>query len=192
MPEALITFILFFFVFVVLAINIISLFQTKGSLLKVAGLIIVFTIFFTGSSIFWTKDVAYDTETIKHLEFGWPVPFDIQNQERFDPPFPFSMGSAREVPSDFLWNNFFGSVVINAVLWGAGLFSLALFFRKAGIVVRPLTFKVTLITIVTLIIVVISASFIYLKILEWRNPGINSPVVPLGGGTQLLPVPSIR
>lgn len=174
--------VIFFFGLLILGINIIRIFQTKGSLLKAAVLIIFFAVLFTQSSIFWTRDIAYNVAIIKPLEYGWPISFHFVDHP---------MKEIWQAPVTF-WNNFFGSVVINAILCGAGLFSLAHFFRKAGIVVRPLTFKVTLITIVTLIVVIISASFIYLKIFEWRNPGINSTVVPLGGGNHLLPVPAIR
>lgn len=159
-----------------LAIKIVHILNTKGSTLKAMTLVMFFAVLFTISSISWTKDTAYDTETIKHLEFGWPVPFEMQNQERFDPPFPFLMGSAREVPSDFLWKNFFGSIFINTVLWGVGLFSLAFFFLKAGIVLRPPTLKVIFITIVTLIVAMMSLVFVTFKIYTWKNPGIDSPI----------------
>ncbi|MDO8604755.1 MAG: hypothetical protein Q7K40_05190 [bacterium] len=180
MPEALITFILFIFILAFLTINIIGIFQTKGSVLKVAGLIIVFALFFTGSSIFWADDATYRFDVIKPLENGWPIPFsfvDHPMKELWAPPV-------------IVWNNFFGSAIINAILWGVGLFSLALFFRKAGIVVRPPTFKVTLIAIVTLIVVIISASFISLKILEWRNPGIYMPITPMVRHVIPTPIPS--
>ncbi|AKM78703.1 MAG: hypothetical protein UY31_C0070G0007 [Candidatus Wolfebacteria bacterium GW2011_GWE1_48_7] len=58
---------------------------------KVALYLLIFAMLFTASSLFWTTDTAYDTETITHLKFGWPIPFMMQDQRYFNPPFPYVM-----------------------------------------------------------------------------------------------------
>lgn len=74
---------------------------------------VFFALLFTLSSLFWTKDVAYDVETIKHLEFGWPIPFDIQSQEMYDPPFPYYMDFAWGSYHHLVSKNFYLSFIIN-------------------------------------------------------------------------------
>lgn len=74
---------------------------------------ILFAFFFTISSLFWTTDIAYDRETLQHLEFGWPIPFDIQNQDRYEPPFPWEMGFGYEMSDYYIKENFYLSLFIN-------------------------------------------------------------------------------
>lgn len=87
----------------------------KNNFLTGAVASIVFALLFTLSSLFWTKDVAYDVETIKHLEFGWPIPFDIQSQEMYDPPFPYHMYFAWESYHHLISKNFYISFIINFI-----------------------------------------------------------------------------
>lgn len=65
--------------------------QSTDISFKEIGYLTLLALLLTISSLFWTKDIAYDRATLKHLEFGWPMAFIIQNQERFDPPFPRAM-----------------------------------------------------------------------------------------------------
>lgn len=74
---------------------------------------LIFAFFFTISSLFWTTDIAYDTETIQHLEFGWPIAFDVQNQDRYDPPFPWEMVFGYEMSGYYIKENFYLSFIIN-------------------------------------------------------------------------------
>ncbi len=111
---------LFFFIVCMLLLFLDMLkMQEKGFTIisTVVGTILI-AILFTGSSIFWTKDIAYDTETIQHLEFGWPVSFYVQNQDMLDPPFPYEMnfyaGSIRWGATEgFIKKNFYTSLAIN-------------------------------------------------------------------------------
>lgn len=81
----------------------------------------IIALLLTISSLFWTKDIAYDRDTLKHLEFGWPISFVIQNQERFEPPFPYAMTFGWELSSNtegqpavqVVWKNGFASFAIN-------------------------------------------------------------------------------
>lgn len=93
--------------------------EKKRTGYKVIIYLLLFAVFFTASSIFWTTDIAYDTETITHLEFGWPIPFEAQDQSFYNPPFPYPMRadlsgySSRGV---FVWGNFLVSIDINFIL----------------------------------------------------------------------------
>ncbi len=86
---------------------------------------------FTWSSIFWTEDIAYNTETITHLEFGWPFPFEVQDQSRFDPPFPYPMSWTLGNPTVFKGIAFFASLGVNLfilfILWYGITLALSLF-----------------------------------------------------------------
>lgn len=85
---------------------------------KVALSLLILAMLFTASSLFWTTDIAYDAETITHLEFGWPIPFMVQDQRYFDPPFPYAMGanlSGMSGGTAFIWGKFLSSVGINFI-----------------------------------------------------------------------------
>lgn len=81
--------------------------------------LLIFAALFTASSLFWTTDIAYDTETITHLEFGWPISFGVQDLSFYNPPFPYPMHadfgghSGRGV---FIGENFIFSSIINFIL----------------------------------------------------------------------------
>ena len=113
-------------------LNIITVLLMKniiknGTVLALGALII------TISSLFWTTDIAYDTETIQHLEFGWPIAFEVQDQSRFDPPFPYPMNFGLGNPATFRWGAFmasFGLVfLILAFIWRVSMFMLRIFRR---------------------------------------------------------------
>jgi len=99
---------------------------------------LVLAVLFTISSLFWTKDTAYDVKTIKQLEFGWPFPFIVQNQEKFDPPFPHKMlfgwelsAHALEQPAvKIIWGNAFSSAIFNFFTLFAVLHAFTLFKRR--------------------------------------------------------------
>lgn len=78
---------------------------------------------FTASSLFWTADTAYDSENLQHLEFGWPIPFWVQNQSKFEPPFPWEMyfgyelsGSFEYLANKVILNKLFLSLALNSLL----------------------------------------------------------------------------
>jgi hypothetical protein len=99
---------------------------------------VVFASLITVSSLFWTKDTAYGIESIKHLEYGWPVPFVVQNQDRFDPPFPYLMRFAWELSSNspnqlaqnIKWKNFVASITINFFIASAGMWLFSWLIRR--------------------------------------------------------------
>lgn len=97
-------------------------------------LVVAFAFVLTMSSLFWTKDIAYDTETIKHLGFGWPFSFYVQDQSRFDPPFPYPMRVSMGNPSTFQGVPFAKSFGINllivTVLWYCSKYFFANFRRS--------------------------------------------------------------
>jgi len=98
-------------------LTIVKMYKYRKSHFLISSIVgsLFFAFFFTLSSLFWTTDIAYDTETIQHLEFGWPVPFDIQNQDRFEPPFPYEMIYGHEVSGYFITENFYLSLLINFI-----------------------------------------------------------------------------
>jgi hypothetical protein len=90
----------------------------KKATYKVIVYLSIFAVLFTASSLFWTTDIAYDIETITHLEFGWPIPFRIQDLSVYNPPFPYPMradfaGYSRG--GVFVWENFIFSIIINFI-----------------------------------------------------------------------------
>jgi len=74
---------------------------------------ILFSGIFTISSLLWTTDIAYDEETLQHLEFGWPISFYVQNQSRYEPPYPYKAIFGYEMSDTFLAKNFLLSFLIN-------------------------------------------------------------------------------
>lgn len=112
-----------------------------NTLIKTIMYISIIALLFTISSLFWTKDTAYDRATLRHLEFGWPIPFVIQNQDRFDPPFPYAMPFGWALSSNtegqpvvqVVWKNSFASFAINFFVALIGWFlSSSLLGRKWG------------------------------------------------------------
>ena len=92
--------------------------EKKKAKYKVIVYVLIFAVFFTASSLFWTTDIAYDTETITHLEFGLPIPFAVQNLSFYNPPFPYPMGvdiSGHSPRGVFMRENFIFSIIINFI-----------------------------------------------------------------------------
>jgi hypothetical protein len=174
-----IIFTFFFFIHAVLAINILHIFQAKGSKVKVAGLIIVFATVFTQSSIFWTTDTSFDRNLIKPLETGWPIPFHYE---------PHPMQEVWE-PSSTSGSNFTYSVLINSSLWAAVFFLLANIFRKYGVVAKLLSLRLILLGFISLIVVIIGMNIIGIKLSRLNNPRMNNPVVLPPSFTRPTPSP---
>lgn len=57
------------------------------------------------SSAHWTHAVVNSKEDQRHVQFGWPVKYITQNQEKWDPPYPYSLGMTFGVSSDTNWTN---------------------------------------------------------------------------------------
>lgn len=80
---------------------------------------------FTTATLFLTQDTAGTRDSIKSLQFGWPLPFLTQNQERLEPPLPRKMMFAWDLstntpgyPANRLdWYRFVGSVAMNYALF---------------------------------------------------------------------------
>ena len=98
--------------------------RPKGMAFKITIHLSMIALFFTMSSLFWTTDIAYDRDTLKHLEFGWPISFVMQNQEMYEPPFPYEMVfgwdlayiSENPPPHQIIWKNCLASFAINFFL----------------------------------------------------------------------------
>lgn len=84
----------------------------RGSVPRTIHLPLV-ALLLTVSSLFWTTDVAYDRESLQHLEFGWPLPFVLQNREMLDPPFPQAM--------HFGWTSAYHQLLVGRALASLGL-----------------------------------------------------------------------
>ena len=99
---------------------------------------LVLALLFTISSIFWTTDMAHDADTLKRLEFGWPFPYLIQNQEKFEPPFPHEMFFAWEVSSNspdrpamqLVLKNLVASIFLNFLVVSVGWRMISPFIRR--------------------------------------------------------------
>ena len=106
---------------VIFAIGSMTSLRPGGMSFKRITYLSIIALLLTVSSLFWTTDIAYDRDTLKHLEFGWPISFVVQNQERYEPPFPYSMQFGWELSSNteglpahqVVWMNGFASFAIN-------------------------------------------------------------------------------
>lgn len=117
------TMLVLFILFGLMLLTLVKMLKNKKKHFWISSIVgtMFFSFFFTGSSLFWTTDIAYDRETLQHLEFGWPVSFQIQNQEKYDPPFPYVMdygwGLSSNVPNypanQISLKNFYLSLFIN-------------------------------------------------------------------------------
>ncbi len=126
----------------VLSVLVILIILTSGLMmrLKPGGItfkkityLSIIALLFTISSLFWTKDTAYDRDTLKHLEFGWPIPFVMQNQEQYEPPFPYAMIFSWGGLSEVVWEKCFASFAMNFfVLFAVSSLCSSLLGRNRG------------------------------------------------------------
>ena len=63
-------------------------------------LLLVSTVF-SYVSLHVTKELVNTREELTHVEYGWPVQYATQNQDRFDPPLPYEMGIQWETPTTY-------------------------------------------------------------------------------------------
>ena len=113
-------------------VTVASFFVRKNKKLNIVVLllhVLVFSVLFVASSIFWTKDLAVDVNSIQDLKFGWPIYFEVQNQDRFDPPFPYVMNRAWEVPTTYVFKNFIMDVTV-VFFFISIIYFLFLFLKK--------------------------------------------------------------
>lgn len=109
---------------ILMVVIVVGAFKAGKKKAKCKGMsyLLAFALFFTLSSLFWTTDIAYNTETITHLEFGWPIKFMAQDQRYFNPPFPYPMRADFSGVSSgmvLIWGKFLFSVIINFILAAA-------------------------------------------------------------------------
>lgn len=60
--------------------NIIKFFREKGLA------ILLLSVIFTFSSLFWMNDIVYNRKDLGAIELGWPISFVVQNHSQLDPP----------------------------------------------------------------------------------------------------------
>lgn len=176
-----ILFLITFFILVVLASKIISVIQARRSVSSVMFFVVVFSVVFTGSSIFWTQDTTYRVEVVKPLATGWPIPFHYEQHP---------MAQSWE-PSSTSWKYFFYSALISACLWWVGFLLISLLLRRVGVVMSPPSLKKIFIAFIVMLSIIIALNFVYSKIRARENPGINNPVVPYPHFDVNLPNPSV-
>lgn len=70
---------------------------------------------FVVSSVFWTADTVHNESDLAHVRLGRPFTFIEQDQRFFDPPFPFDMTYAREMPTRVDWPRFALNLVLGFV-----------------------------------------------------------------------------
>lgn len=122
MPQATILILFLFAISLLVVVFKMFKYQKKYSIATTVIGSILCALIFTLSSAYWTTDIAYDRETLKHLEFGWPIPFEVQNQSYYEPPFPWETGYAYDMASHSeIAKNFYLSLLINflgiVVIW---------------------------------------------------------------------------
>lgn len=96
------------------------LWKTKIALIA-AAISLPISFIFTLTSMYWTIDTAFSYDELSRLEFGWPLPFAIQNQRDLDisPMLPikmsfvFGLGGGKTVISKA---KFSLSFLINAII----------------------------------------------------------------------------
>lgn len=70
----------------------------------VAALRALESILLTIIVMFWTYDRVESDADRTAVGLGWPLNYVVQDQSRFDPPYPYDLGWAWEVPTHFnLW-----------------------------------------------------------------------------------------
>mgnify|MGYP007064146920 CR=1 FL=1 len=53
----------------------------------------------------WTHDRVESDADRASVQLGWPLNYISQDQSRFEPPYPYDMGWAWEVPTQYnVWN----------------------------------------------------------------------------------------
>ena len=97
------------------------LIMNKINLKKISVLILV-SIVFTISSLFWTTYEARQKDDLQRVQFGWPFSFEVQSRFGFKSSFPQTFfphtfhRSGDYFKSDFLKSQFLGSLIINSML----------------------------------------------------------------------------
>ena len=83
--------------------------KNKIPALLLLGFLIAF------ASAGWTNVTVNSKEDQSHVTFGWPIAYLQQNQEQYDPPYPWEMhaGIPQENPSRILWL----SLIIDTVFY---------------------------------------------------------------------------
>ena len=110
-----------------LIVNIVIITVMKLSTLASIFVISLCAIVLSFGSQFFTSDRIYERSDIEHVEFGWPFRFVTQDQSRFDPPLPYDMDIAWEVPTTynfqlFGYNSIFYFLLLNVFYLFATLY----------------------------------------------------------------------
>lgn len=74
--------------------------------------------FWTICTLFLSSDLVQSGDELTRVALGWPFDFVIQDQSRFDPPYPWPMGWAWEVPSAWIENGALRFIASWAVVFG--------------------------------------------------------------------------
>ena len=94
--------------------KIIEFFKEKGFA------ILLLSVIFTSSSLFWTSDIVYNQRDLSSIDLGWPIHFITRDMSQLEPPawwFPhrYGLGTAAQANSTSL--NFFSvDVVLNFLI----------------------------------------------------------------------------
>lgn len=83
--------------------------------------VLLLSVIFTFSSLFWTNDTVHNHGDLSSIELGWPISFVVQDHSQLDPPswwWPnrIGLGTPQEYPVSFRPSSFFFSVALNFLI----------------------------------------------------------------------------
>ncbi|MDO8604268.1 MAG: hypothetical protein Q7K40_02615 [bacterium] len=83
--------------------------------------ILLLSVIFTSSSLFWTRGTAHNQEELSGIKLGWPISFVVQDYSQLSPPewwWPnrIGLGTPQEYPVSFRSLQFYFSVALNFLI----------------------------------------------------------------------------
>jgi len=93
--------------FLVVILHIASIWTKRDKRLKIFLVIVVEAYLLNGIAMNLSFDTVHSNVERAAVELGWPLKYFIQNQDRYDPPYPWNMRFAWEVPGKtVIWKKF--------------------------------------------------------------------------------------
>lgn len=148
--------------------------------LKEKGLaILLLSVIFTVSSLFWTNDIVYDHKDLGAIELGWPISFVVQNHSQLEPPeywFPHKMGFGlpQEYSTSLNFPQFGFSVVFNFLIIFSIVF-IILKFNPRLLFLRKIISVRYIVGAISATLFIFISFFIYMYI---TRPQINMQMAP--------------
>lgn len=140
--------------------------------------ILLLSIIFSLSSIFWTTDTVYSLEEKQHVTIGFPLRFillDYSQQDRFVS--PEKLGLGREIPTSFSWLTFFLNIVTVQIIFTGILFLVYLYIPRANYFFRFFSVKYILLILFLVVLLAFASLFIHTGNGQPNYQGVGNPVV---------------